>query len=259
MDTTPTLTIVRSARKGAATDHLAFNTGWSSVPLCGAMKTGKRVFPGGDSNCTPCIAEANRQYLDIEGLVRISPRVRDLIAAVRAHAIEHYDTGAWDIIVEAYSDSELAGTVGKCRTAAGAIAKVGKIVGQYAGRRAPHDAEIAAATEPVRCTATDECEECESGSVCVARCTHCGGTNSTPCPRHDAPAGEPDGSVVSCRYYPDGELMSATRTWPGKVGSASITVEWCGEGDAPETYYPGWCGQTIKSANFCDFDASVPF
>lgn len=224
MNTTPALTIVRSARKGAATDHLAFNTGWSATPLCGAMKTGKRVFPGGDTNCTPCIAEANRQYLDIEGLVRISPRVRDLIAAVRAHAIENYNTGAWDIIVEAYSDSELAGTVGKCRTAAGAIAKVAKVVEQYAARRAPHDAEIRMATETT--VFTDPAQ-----------------------PEPDAPATETDGSVVTAHHAPDDELLSLTRTWPGRRGHAEIDL-WTNV----ETYHPGWRGQIVESPNLCGHD-----
>jgi hypothetical protein len=31
----------------------------------------------------------------------------------------------------------------------------------------------------------DSCNDCESGQTCPEHCTHRGGTNSTPCPRHD--------------------------------------------------------------------------
>lgn len=252
------VTTIKSARVGSTTVHLGEDIGWGSRPFCPALRTGRReVDPHaeGTANCRPCIREANRRYLDVDHLIQISSRVRNLIKAVREYAVANYNTGAWDIIVEAYTDPELAETVKTCRTAAGAIRKVAKIVELYRERRAPHDAEIAAATEPARCTPTDECEECESGSVCAARCAHCGGTNSTPCPRHDL---ESDGSIVTARHAYDGELVSLTRTWPGKVGSANILVDWYGDGDAPESYTPGWRGMTIDS-NFCDFDASVPF
>lgn len=249
------VTAIKSARRGATVVHMGENIGWSSRPFCPALATGKREFPQEDGivNCRPCIREANKRYLDVDHLIQISSRVRNLIKAVREHAVANYNTGAWDIIVEAYSDPELAETVKSCRTPAGAVRKVAKVVEQYRELRAPHDAEIAAATG---CTVYNECAECLSGKTCVDRCAHCNGTNSTPCRSHDL---EPDGSIVTARHAYDGELVSLTRTWPGKVGSADILVDWYEDGDAPETYYPGWRGQTIKSANFCDYDASVPF
>ncbi len=143
----PKITIVRSARKGAATDHLAINTGWSSVPLCGAMKTGKREFPGGTANCAPCAKEARKRGMDVDGLVQISPRVWNLINAVKAHATEHYDTAGWDLVVEAYSDSELAELVQTCRTAKGAVARVADELSIYTERRAYHRQEAEAATD----------------------------------------------------------------------------------------------------------------
>jgi hypothetical protein len=119
------VTTITSARTGSATVHMGEDMGWGSRPFCPALQTGARqVDPHaeGTVNCRPCIKEANARYLDVEHLIQISSRVRNLIKAVREHAVANYDTGAWDIIVEAFSDSELAGTVGKCRTAAGAIA-----------------------------------------------------------------------------------------------------------------------------------------
>lgn len=222
------VTTIKSARAGASTVHLGEDIGWGSRPFCPALRTGRReVDPHatGTVNCRPCIKEANARYLDVEHLIQISTRVRNLIKAVREHAVANYNTGAWDIIVEAYSDSELAETVGKCRTAAGAIAKVAKVVELFTERRAPHDAEIAAATEP---------REVQS--------------------QPEGPALEADGSIVTPSYSWDGELLSETRTWPGKVGRAEIAVQWEGDGPAPEFYYPGWRGQVIKSPNYCDHD-----
>lgn len=138
---------VKSARKGASTIHLAINIGWSSIPLCGAMKAGKREFTDEPSNCAPCVKEARRQCLDVEGLVRISSRVRNLIGAVRVHATENYDTAGWDLVVEAYSDSELAELIQTCRTNKGAVARVADALSIYTERRAYHRQEAEAATD----------------------------------------------------------------------------------------------------------------
>lgn len=183
--------------------------------------------------------------------MKITPRLAGLIFEVKAHAYNNYEQG-WDVIVECYEDADLAGLIGRARTAKSAISRVGAVVKVVADRRAEHTAEIIAAAG---CTTYSECAECLSGKICIDRCAHCNGTNSTPCPRHDL---EPDGSIVTARHAYDGELVSLTRTWPGKVGSSSILVEWYGDGDAPESYTPGWRGVIIDS-NFCDFDASVPF
>jgi hypothetical protein len=48
----------------------------------------------------------------------------ELIAAVKQHAVEHYEQDGWDIVVECYSDAELADIIKRARTAAGAIRKV---------------------------------------------------------------------------------------------------------------------------------------
>ena len=64
--------------------------------------------------------------------------------------------------------------------------------------------------------------------------------------------GERDGSTVSCRYTHDGELLSATRTWAGKVGYAVINVGPYDDSDPAEYYVPGWSGQFIESPDFCN-------
>jgi hypothetical protein len=238
---TRTLTVVRSARRGATTDHLAFNTGWSSTPLCGKLKTGKREFPGGTANCTPCIKRAHELFLDCEHLVRISDRVRGLITAVRAHATDNYNTGGWDVVVECWSDSELAREIGKCRTAAGAIRRMAGIVAMYAERRAPHDAEIAAATEGETTTPQPEAVEYD----------------------RFAEGPHPDGSFVT--WHHDGNSGEAwgTRRWDCKVGQGTITIEPVGDFASDDFHYetfehytPGWRGVFIGSPNLCD---GVPF
>lgn len=54
--------------------------------------------------------------------------MKELIEAVRAHALKHYEDGGWDYVVEAWDDEDLAEFIGKARTPAGAIKAVGKIV-----------------------------------------------------------------------------------------------------------------------------------
>jgi hypothetical protein len=212
--------------------------GWSSVPFCPALRNQRRMIAAaaeseGEVNCRPCIKEAHARFLDFEPLVRISSRVRNLIKAVREYAVANYNTGAWDIIVEAYTDSELAELVHKCRTGAGAIAKVAKVVGLYAERRAPHDAEIAAATETTVFSDPQQPEPYDRFAV----------------------GSHPDGSVVRASHTHDGELVAVTRTWPGKVGWGQIETEY--EGDEPgEFYHPGWRGVIIESPGFCQHEAA---
>lgn len=51
----------------------------------------------------------------------------DLVKAVKAHAITHYDTGhGWDEVVECWSDEEIARAIHGCRTLHGAVRKIGQ-------------------------------------------------------------------------------------------------------------------------------------
>jgi hypothetical protein len=65
----------------------------------------------------------------------------DLIAAVKAHALTHYEESGWDIVIETYSDSVIAEIIGKCRTAKGAIRAVKQHVSPIAEYRADIQAE----------------------------------------------------------------------------------------------------------------------
>ena len=50
--------------------------------------------------------------------------MKTLIEAVKEHAIEHYTQDGWDVIVECYSDSEIADLVQGAATAGDAIQAV---------------------------------------------------------------------------------------------------------------------------------------
>lgn len=58
------------------------------------------------------------------------------IAAVKAHANEHYNDGGWDVIVECWSDGDIAKCIHGVHTAQAAIAKVKVIAEIYADRQA---------------------------------------------------------------------------------------------------------------------------
>lgn len=57
--------------------------------------------------------------------------VRNFIAAIREHAIRHYE-GGWDVVVEAMTDDEIADQIKWCESAEGAIRKLGRMVRDYA-------------------------------------------------------------------------------------------------------------------------------
>ena len=65
----------------------------------------------------------------------------ELIAAVKAHAIAHYEENGWDIVVECYDDAQIAEIIGGCRTAKGAIRAVKQHIAPVAGYRADIQAE----------------------------------------------------------------------------------------------------------------------
>jgi len=47
--------------------------------------------------------------------------MKEIIEAVKAHALEHYEDGGWDVIVECYDDEMLADRLKDCSTAEEAI------------------------------------------------------------------------------------------------------------------------------------------
>lgn len=66
----------------------------------------------------------------------------ELVERVRRYALDHYNDGGWDVIVEAYTDDELAALLGKTTTLAGAFRKLQPIISIYVDREA--DAENSA-------------------------------------------------------------------------------------------------------------------
>lgn len=61
---------------------------------------------------------------------------RWLVLAVRDHAIENYEAGGWDVIVECWEDYDIYEVVKNCRTEKGAIKKIAELVGIYADYQA---------------------------------------------------------------------------------------------------------------------------
>ncbi len=51
--------------------------------------------------------------------------MQDLIAAVKAHALAHYESDGWDYVIETQEDSDLAALIGDATTVKQAIARVG--------------------------------------------------------------------------------------------------------------------------------------
>lgn len=85
--------------------------------------------------------------------MKLTPRQRTLIAAVRAHATENYSRGGWDVIVECYDDEAIAEVIGRARTIKGALAKFAPLIDVVADRQAEADYQTRAAVgepEPPR-------------------------------------------------------------------------------------------------------------
>tara|TARA_R110002110_G_scaffold314125_1_gene527346 strand:- start:286 stop:510 length:225 start_codon:yes stop_codon:yes gene_type:complete len=64
-----------------------------------------------------------------------NPTVKELVAAVKAHAVDHYDADGWDYIVEAYSYDDVAELIEGASTVAEAIKQAAEIMGILDDRR----------------------------------------------------------------------------------------------------------------------------
>lgn len=51
----------------------------------------------------------------------VSTARQAVIDGVKAHALEHYTDGGWDVIAECWSDDQIMDATIKCRTVAGAV------------------------------------------------------------------------------------------------------------------------------------------
>lgn len=60
---------------------------------------------------------------------------QDLVDAVRAHAIQHYNEDGWDYIVECWEDWEILEVVRGCKKESQAIRKVRKQIKALADHR----------------------------------------------------------------------------------------------------------------------------
>ena len=65
----------------------------------------------------------------------------EIVAAVRKHALENYETGGWDSIVECYDDADIIREMGAATTAEEAIRNVGRLADIWDDRRQDIQAE----------------------------------------------------------------------------------------------------------------------
>jgi len=72
----------------------------------------------------------------------MNTKMKALVEAVKAHALDHYDEGGWDYVVECFSDDEIAEDIGKATTVNGAIKKVKWHANLLGGARDEVRAEI---------------------------------------------------------------------------------------------------------------------
>lgn len=66
----------------------------------------------------------------------------NLVKAVRDHATANYNLGGWDIIVECWSNEDIAREIGTARTEAAAIRRVAAIAKQLGTQRDEVRSEI---------------------------------------------------------------------------------------------------------------------
>ena len=66
----------------------------------------------------------------------------ELVAAVRTHAMQNYNEGGWDYVVECYSDEDIVEEIDGATTPAQAIKNVGRIVNVRDERRREATNEI---------------------------------------------------------------------------------------------------------------------
>jgi hypothetical protein len=55
--------------------------------------------------------------------------MNELIKAVRDYALDNYEKGGWDILVECWDDEEIAEVIGGAKTPKAAIAACKRVIG----------------------------------------------------------------------------------------------------------------------------------
>src|SRR5580693_7794523 len=67
----------------------------------------------------------SRQEVDA---VAVSAARQAVIDGVKAHALEHYSDGGWDVVVEAWSDDQILDAASGSRTVSGAVKMLSAVV-----------------------------------------------------------------------------------------------------------------------------------
>jgi hypothetical protein len=68
--------------------------------------------------------------------VAVSAARQAVIDGVKAHALEHYSDGGWDVVVEAWSDDQILDATRGSRTVNGAVKMLSAVVDVYADKQA---------------------------------------------------------------------------------------------------------------------------
>lgn len=61
---------------------------------------------------------------------------RDLVEFIKRTALERYNEGGWDVIVECWSDEDIKNQIGKATTQEGALRKFRDVVSIWADQQA---------------------------------------------------------------------------------------------------------------------------
>jgi hypothetical protein len=67
--------------------------------------------------------------------------VDQLVKQVKQHALDNYEKGGWDILIECHTEAEIAAWIGKPMTKAGAIRKVAQESGIRVGNSVRADVQ----------------------------------------------------------------------------------------------------------------------
>jgi hypothetical protein len=59
-----------------------------------------------------------------------------MVEAVKAHALEHYEDGGWDVVVECWDDEQIAEQIAGATTVAEAVAAFAGVVSVWADQQA---------------------------------------------------------------------------------------------------------------------------
>ena len=85
------------------------------------------------SGLTRCLTDCTRV---LYSLVMPATNTTLLVEAVKAYALAHYEDGGWDVVVETYTDAEIADRIGAARTVKSALHAFAPLVDAWSDRQA---------------------------------------------------------------------------------------------------------------------------